>query len=648
MKAHLYFIHLFFFGIISTVFIDGSKNTAGISPNKHPQTATDVSAYAPAATIPASAWTTGALPDTTGSGTPTTAILKQLVIPNSNLKPLNITLGGPNLLVSNNPERFTGDGWLMQHNRVDPTQGGVDYPLTGTTKIYFFHLNYTFPATTKYIHLIMHNAGTSPVTYSAKGSCYTNAAGEKPLSGAATGQSYWVSRDWISNTFRTNISSTVVPAGGKEEIFKIQMSASNMVDGLFEVNTSGPVYYYTIVTSAGATNTAKAATSGSYASYAVPPTDPRVTQSDYRMETGGTYGREAGVYSASEVSSDNILAIPDVPSRIGFCFNTANKFFPTLENQNAPVIVKTPPTTDSVRLINASSQSYGNYGMYYDVLFRLQNNSVTTKNINVYFAENENLVDAALSNGAWNSRFKVNGSPVDIYIQRNNPRKLLATIAVPTGTTNATINVYIPGLITTNHQLIFETTTVASPTLPVSITNFSGKNNGDYNTLSWTAGQELGLSHYELQKGTNENNFNTIETIQALNNQSESFNYSRNDLADKSKQVTYYRLKTVDHDGKYAYSKTVAIANKENYSFQLSDNPFTNSITIKFNSQPRQLIRLSLYNQHGTLIRSQKTTGNGIAMSYTMNNLNNIPAGTYTLEVVVGNKTVTQKVIKLK
>lgn len=647
MKTSSLFVNLFACTGILTAFIYRPVNNNLAPGDGLLQPSFKNAVYSPSGTITSSAWTIGAMPDTTGSGTPTTAILKQLVIPNNNLKPLGITLGGPNLLVSNNPERFTGDGWLMQHNRADPTQGGVDYPLSGTTKIYFFHLNYTSPAATKYIHLIMHNAGSSSITYSAKGSCYTNAPAEKPLTGAATGQSYWVSRDWISNTFRTNITSTVIPAGGKEEIFKIQMNGGNMVDGLFEVTTSGPVYYYTIVTSTGVTNTAKAATSGSFASYAVPP-DPRVTQSDYRMETGGTYGREAGVYSASQVSSDNILAIPDIPSRIGFCFNTATKFFPTLENQNAPVIVKTPPTTDSVRLLNASSQSYGNYGMYYDVLFRLQNNSVTTKNINVYFAENENLVDASLSNGAWNSRFKVNGSPVDIYIQRNNPRKLLATIAVPTGTTNATINVYIPGLITTNHQLIFETTTVASPTLPVSITNFSGKNNGDYNMLSWAAEQESGLLHYELQKSNNGNIFTTIQTIQPHQNSFTTLHYDHKDFAGKNDQEVYYRLKMVDLDGKYAYSKTVIITAAEKKSFHLSHNPFTDRISVKYHLQRQQPIKISLYDQESKLIRSKKTTGSAGANTYTLNNLNDVPAGTYVLEMMIDNSRITQKVIKIK
>jgi hypothetical protein len=642
MKIKATFTSLLVLIFILTAFVYAPKNHITITGDTLKQT----SIYNPTATIPASDWTTGAMPDTTGSGTPTTAILQQLLIPNTSLKPMNIVAGGPNILVSNNPERFTGDGWLMQHNRVDPTQGGVDYPLTGTTKIYLFHLNYTSPAATKYIHLIMHNTGASSITYSAKGSYYTNAAGEKPLTGIGTGQSYWVSKDWLTNTFRTNITAATIPAGGKEEIFKIQMNGGNMADGLFEVTTSGPVYYYTIVTSTGVTNTAKSATSGSYASFAAPP-DPRVTQSDYRMETGGTYARQAGVYTASEVTADNILDVPHVPSRIGFCFNTAAKFYPMLEEQTSPIVVKTPPTTDSVRLKSASSRSYGNYGNRYNVLFRLQNTSTTTKTVNVYFAANTNLVDAAASNATWNSQFKINSTFVNVYTQKNNPRKLLTTLTVPTGTTNANIEVYIPGLITTNHQLIFETITTALVPLPVSLTNFSGNNTGNYNNLNWHVEQEDKLSHYELQKAADGNIFTTIKNIPSKNNTT-AYSYTYKDaIAENFSGTNYYRLKIIDTDGKYTYSKTIAITAKSGQSFKVTDNFFTNQFTVKYYTQQRQLTSLKLYNGQGKLIQSRQVNSSSGACSYTFTGLKDIVAGVYVFEIIIDNKRLTQKVIKI-
>jgi Protein of unknown function (DUF3370) len=585
------------------------------------------------ATYNTSDWTSGLMPDTTGSGTPTTAILNNLIIANANLKPLNVTLGGPKILVSNNPEKFTGDGWLVQHNRVDATQWGVDYPLSGTNKIYLFHINNSGAA--KWVHLIMHNAGASSVTYTAKGSVYTNTDYPLPGGTAAVGQSYNVSKNWLNNTYTTNISSTIVAAGSKEEIFKKQMSAANMIDGLYEVTTSGPVYFYTIVTSNGNTNTAKNATSGTFASY---------TAGDYRMETSGTYAREAGIYEASEVTSENTLVIPNVQSRIGFCLNTTAKFYP-VEEQTAPVVVKTPPTTDSVRLKYASQRSYGNYGFYYDVLFHLQNNSSVTKSVNVYFACNSNTINAAASNGTWNARIKLNSTGMDVYNQANNPRKKIATLNIPAGTTDMTLQFYVPGLITANQQLIFENTTTAI-SLPVSFSDVTAANKDGINTIQWKVAQEFDLSHYEVQKSNDGNNFTTIKRAEANNNYGASV-YTCNDAALTHLSGNYYyRIKSVNLNGSSDYSKTVSLKLKATSKFEIAGNPFSSQLTVKYESLLKLPVQMSLYNLQGKTVLSHTETSNGSPSSYTFTNLSSIIPGVYLFEIIIGKERFTEQIVK--
>jgi hypothetical protein len=595
-----------------------------------------------ARTFSAAEWLTGAMPDTTGNGTPTTTNLKQLVIANNDLEPLGVTLGGSNLIVCNNPERFTGDGWLFQHSFTDATQGGVDYPLSGTTKIYMFHLNYTSPAATKYISLVVHNPGATAINYSYKGANYNNV--DKPLTGAASGQSYWVSRDWISNTPTT--TSGTINANSKLIVFTKVVNSANMFDGLYEVTTSGPVYYYTVVTSTNNATTVRSAASigSAYASFAAPP-DPRVTQSDYRMETGGSYARGAGLFTASDVSSDNTLVIPNVPSRIGFCFNTSSKFFPMLEKQNPTVVVKNPPTTDSVRSIYSSSHNYGNYGMKYNSVFHLQNNTSVSKTVNIYFAENENLVDASLTNGTWNSRFKIDGTAsasYDIYIQRNNPRKLLKTVTVPTGTTDFTVEVYIPGLITTNHQLIFETTTTVPGTLPVTLSSFAGKEENGLNKISWKTEQEINLSHYELERLTESNSVGWIKKITATNNPSvQTYHYNDTITSLGKKQ---YRLKMVNIDGTFTYSPIVIINNQQKELLKVMGNPFTDKLTVQLQTAFNENVQLELYSSEGKLVQRTTATAPG---NITLPHLQQLKPGTYTLKAITKNNTITTTVIKL-
>lgn len=587
---------------------------------------------APFGTYTAADWTTGLMPDTTGSGPINNAVLNNLIIANASLKPLNVVLGGPKLLVSNNPEKFSGTGWLMQHNRVDPTQWGVDYPLSGTNRIYLFHINNT--GSTAYVHLIMHNPGASSITYTAKGSVYTNTDFPLPGGTPAVGQSYNVSKNWLNNTYTTNIVSTIVAAGGKEEIFKKVMSASNMIDGLYEVTTSGPVYFYTIVTTTGNTTTAKNATSGSYASYAA---------GDYRMETSGTYAREAGIYEASQVSAENTVVVPNVPARIGFSLVTTAKFYP-VEEQTAPIVVKTPPTTDSVRLKYSSQRTYGNYGFYYDLLFHMQNTSSTAKTVNVYMAGNSNTINSASASGTWNIRVKLNGTGKDVYNQMNNPRKKIATISVPAGGTDVTLQFYVPGLITSNHQLIFENITTAS--LPVNFTDISVINKDALNVLQWKVAQEFNLSHYEVERSEDGRNFKAIKRIEAANNYSAGvYKYDDAGLIFGS-GIYYYRIRSVNLDGSAEYSKTVSVKIKPSSKFEIAGNPFTAELNIKYTALYQQPVRLKLYDQQGKLLRNHIALGRGGAGSFTFNNLDNLKPGVYLVEIQIGDMKKTAQVIK--
>ncbi len=375
-----------------------------------------------ARTIGFAEWTAGLLPVTTD--------VTRHILPDTQLKPLGITLSGPRLYVSNNPEQFAGNGWLMQNSRRDATRGGSSFALSGTNTVYLFHINNS--GTVKYIHLMVSNPNTSAISCTPKGSWYTNF--EKPLTGSAAGQSYFVAKDWLNNTLRLNSSSPVTIQPNRViEIFKARMNAANMVDGRFELTTSGNAFYYVVITSNGDLNAAINATQGSFANGA------------YLTESTNTYGREAGVYSNTHVSAGNVLELPSSPAHIGFCLNTTAKFKP-VEEQTAPALIT---------LLGASSRSYGNYGSRYNINFQLQNNTGTTKTVKLYFASN--AVDPAKSNSTWNGPVKLNNSAViDVYTQLNNPRKLLATWTVPPGPFNVSLMFYVPGLITTNQQLIFE------------------------------------------------------------------------------------------------------------------------------------------------------------------------------------------------
>jgi hypothetical protein len=364
-------------------------------------------------------WITGTLPVT---GAPASQI-----IPNTSLNSLNVVKGGSPIYVSNNPEIFTGNGWLMQNARTDATRGGSLFTLGGTNVLYLFHINQS--GSTKYIHILASNPNSSAITVTYKGSCYTNLT--KPLTGAATGQSYFVAKDWLNNTLPINGTTGSIPQFTVREIFKTSMNNSNMVDGRFEVSATGPAIYYVVITSTGNLTDAINASQGSFA------------PGQYYTETSSAFGREAGIYATNTVTATNSITLPAVASYTGFCLNTSNKFAP-VENQNSAALMT---------MAQASSQSYGNYGHYYKVTLNITNAGSTARNVKMYFASN---VTGAATNATWNGPVKNNGAVFDIYTTLNNPKVQLSSWTINPGTFTNTLEFFVPGLITSNQQLIYQ------------------------------------------------------------------------------------------------------------------------------------------------------------------------------------------------
>ncbi|WP_459641460.1 hypothetical protein, partial [Flavobacterium sp. CGRL2] len=193
--------------------------------------------------------------------------------------------------------------------RVDSSRGGSSNPLSGTFGVYLFHINQS--GSVKYLHVLVSNPQTSALTISGKGSTYTNS--EKPLNGSATGQSYFVSKDWLQNTPRTTFNNVTINPSKVYEVYRATLANNNMVDGSYEITASQGVYVYTVVTSTGSINDAVNATQTAAAG-------------DIYTESTNTYGREAGIYTESGWSGTTDIDLPTGPAYMGLCLNTSSKF----------------------------------------------------------------------------------------------------------------------------------------------------------------------------------------------------------------------------------------------------------------------------------------------------------------------------------
>ena len=182
-----------------------------------------------------------------------------------------------------------------------------------------------------------------------------------------------------------------------------------------------------------------------------------------------------------------------------------------------------------------------------------------------------------------------------------------------------------------------------SSMLPTTILSFKGKKINKDVLLEWTVENEVNVRRYEVERSHNGSSFEKFATRNAVNGVNR-LNYSLTDL-NVTAAITYYRLKVVDHDGTFAYSRVVAITNNGlNISVHsVQPNPFHDQFTAHIQVTSAQIIQLELVDESGRIVkRMQKhlAVGNNVVE---WKGLKNLSGGMYLLRFVSGDIIIQQK-----
>ena len=92
--------------------------------------------------------------------------------------------------------------------------------------------------------------------------------------------------------------------------------------------------------------------------------------------------------------------------------------------------------------------------------------------------------------------------------------------------------------------------------LPLDWVRFAGKSTKKGNDLTWTTANEVQTNHFDIEKSSNGKNFATIGIVKSQNRPMNDYSFTD---AENTEGVVYYRLKQVDTDGQYRYSKIISL-----------------------------------------------------------------------------------------
>jgi len=160
--------------------------------------------------------------------------------------------------------------------------------------------------------------------------------------------------------------------------------------------------------------------------------------------------------------------------------------------------------------------------------------------------------------------------------------------------------------------------------LPLTLLSFTGQRQGDNVLLDWTTTHEFNVSRFEVQRSTPTGGFTTIATINDMGDH----HYTYTDAA--SQDISYfYRLRMIDIDGNYIYSRIIVIEGAGDLAGMIIfPNPATTAVTIQHPAGEASA-RIRLLDRAGHLLRTVIPSSGSMQTSISLYGL---AAGVYTVQ----------------
>jgi hypothetical protein len=166
--------------------------------------------------------------------------------------------------------------------------------------------------------------------------------------------------------------------------------------------------------------------------------------------------------------------------------------------------------------------------------------------------------------------------------------------------------------------------TLASGTLPVQLISFKGAYADDYIQLNWATASEINSDFFDIERSIEGKNFVNIGRVQAYGTSNTLKTYQFKDELTKN-VLQYYRLKQVDKDGSFQYSRIIAVSREKSTPTKVYPNPATNLVIVEAkNADP--IKSMTIYNAIGQIVLTENRISNVL-------NINTLHKGIYILEL---------------
>jgi PQQ-dependent dehydrogenase (s-GDH family) len=145
-------------------------------------------------------------------------------------------------------------------------------------------------------------------------------------------------------------------------------------------------------------------------------------------------------------------------------------------------------------------------------------------------------------------------------------------------------------------------------TLPLYLTHFNGALKEKDVKLEWETSNEINTSHFNIERSSNGSRFETIATMAADGNRVETapYGYTDKDVSLLPVDRLYYRLKSVDKDGKFTYSSVIAVRLPQQSDVLVFPNPVKSRLHIRINHRTAKEAMVEVSDLQGRLVHTNR------------------------------------------
>lgn len=181
--------------------------------------------------------------------------------------------------------------------------------------------------------------------------------------------------------------------------------------------------------------------------------------------------------------------------------------------------------------------------------------------------------------------------------------------------------------------------------LPQSLVDFKGfyRNKGNVE-LSWVTSFEQNTDRFVVERSLDGNVWREVGELKAQGTSTSRTAYNFIDEAGRDKALKkdlYYRLKQIDVEKKWAYSRILILRVYNTQALKMisvTPNPAKNDIAVNTQLNEDSYIVMKVINNNGSEVMKKSMKADAGSNSYMLEGTNKLQPGMYVLEVIVNSK----------